>query len=580
MPRAYTLTPELVAAHAGGPVVCLEPGAIGRSHRAFSRRPGADRNRSARAELAALRGEFYAEPGPVGRVDPEPQTDVTLVRIDGAIKQHAGSAEPSGSWIDGHDAIYERLAAAFEIGDAVLCIDSPGGACAGGPENIRRAQEMKAKHGRRCTVHTEALCASGGLWWALAIGDAFYVSRDGRAGSIGARNTIGSIVGALIKDGIDLEIIEDPDGKACGDPTRPIDDEARARAQAEVTAAADMFRAAVCESAIGKRHGLTPDALKAMRGKIYQGEAAVAAGLADGVATLEDVLTEALAMAGEGATAMPEPDDKDEKDKDGDEPEEEAMTCGTCGDKPVGKGRFCAGCGAKMPGDDEPPQSDRPGAAMPPKDESKATAAHYASLSIPALRAAAIGMHRTLDAVARHVGAKAHGEILGCVEAVAKDAANAARYRNERNAATAKADAKERIEILMALSAADPKNHPRGNLLVDVVEGGKIVGVRPAKLWSDGPEGRTLANLRGYSRTVLSSAPAQEPNPYDRAPADADPKAANAQANEPTAGEIEAAKRDPAVIIAASTTPGAKLDDLARNHVIASRAARRATVPA
>jgi ClpP class serine protease len=530
--------------------------------------------------LAALRGEFYAEPGPVGRIEPEPKADVTLVRIDGVIKQHAGSEGPSGSYVDGQDAICERLSAAFEMGDAVLCIDSPGGAVAGGPENIRRVQEMKAKHGRRCTVHTEALCASMALWWALAIGDAFYVSRDGRAGSIGARGALGSIVGALAKEGIDVEIIEDPDGKACGAPERPIDEEARARAQAEVTAAADMFRAAVCESAVGKRHGLTPDALKAMRGKIYQGEAAVAAGLADGVATLEDVLTEALAMAGEGATAMPEPDEKKDPEKNDDEPEEEAMTCGTCGDKPVGKGRFCAGCGAKMPGDDGAPDSDRPGAAPPMKDEGKATAAHYAGLSLPALRAAAITMHRTLDAVSRHVGAKAHGEILGCVEAVAKDAANAARYRTERNAASARADERERIDILMSLAAADPKGHPRGNLLVDVVQDGKIVGVKPAKLWGDGPEGRTLQNLRGYSRTVLSAAPAQEQNPYDRPPPDADPKAATAQAGEPTPGEIEAAKRDPAVLIAAQTTPGANLDALARQHVLVSRAARRAQVPA
>jgi ClpP class serine protease len=519
-----------------------------------------------------------------------------IVRIDGPIEQYAGQHDPSSSWVDGHNTICERFCAAFEVGDVVCIGDSPGGAVAGLPEHVRRAQEAKAKHGRRCIGFTEAGAFSACLWWMMALCDEIYVSADGRLGSVGARGMLGSIAGSLAKDGIVIEIVEDPDGKAAGAPERPIDDEARARAQRDVTAAADMFRAAVCASAVGSRSGLTPDLLKAMRGDTFQGVAAVEAGLADGVSTLESVLDDALATAGQGVTAMDPDQDKegggggDDMPKDGAAADDKPM-CEHCKMALDPKDAYCSKCGTPTvppkkddEDDDKGPDSSARGAALAARMVANrapiAPAARISgSMSIPALRSALAAATSTLDAVARLVGAKSHGEIVGAVEATAKDAKNAIRYRRERDEQRAAAEKRERIEILQSLAAADPKGHPRGRLLVDIVEGDKIVGVKPAKLWDDGPEGRTLANLRGYSRTVLDAMPAAERNPYDAPPTEPDQKIATAS-GEPTPGEIEAAKRDPAVVLAAQTTPGANLDALARNHVLASRAARRAQVSA
>jgi ClpP class serine protease len=554
--------------------------------------------------LAELRGDI-APPdqfGPYQATPPAPRTDVMIVRINGPIEQYAGQHDPSSSWVDGHDTICERFAIALETGDVVCIGDSPGGAVAGLPEHVRRAQEAKAKHGRRCIGFTEAGAFSACLWWMMALCDEIYVSADGRLGSVGARGMLGSIAGSLAKDGIVIEIVEDPDGKAAGAPERPIDDEARARAQRDVTAAADMFRAAVCASAVGMRAGLTPDLLKAMRGDTFQGVAAVDAGFADDVSTLEAVLDYALATAGEGAEEMTikaraeggEPEPGKEGGDGGPETPEgaeaEKPMCSRCSMALDPKDAFCSKCGEptvppkKNEDDENPPDSSARGAALAARMAAThapiAPAARLSgSMSIPALRSALAAATSTLDAVARLVGAKSHGEIVGAVEATAKDAKNAIRYRRERDEQRASAEKRERVEILQSLAAADPKGHPRGRLLVDIVEGDKIVGVKPAKLWDDGPEGRTLANLRGYSRTVLDAMPAAERNPFDAPPIEPDQKNATA-GGEPTPGEIEAAKRDPAVVLAFQTTPGAKIDDLARTHVIASRAARRAQVSA
>lgn len=304
-------------------------------------------------------------------------------------------------------------------------------------------------------------------------------------------------------------------------------------------------------------------------------------------------MMDALATAGAGAETMPDPT---EEPKDKPEGEDDSMpegsACMHCKMQLDPKDAYCSKCGTPTvppkdePKDDESPDSSARGAALAAKMSAAraplapvAAADRFGANSVPALRSALATATATLDSVARLVGAKTHGEILGAVEATAKDARNAIRYRSERDKEREAAAERERIDILMALSAKDPNGHPRGKLLVDVVVDGKVTGVKPAELWGDGPKGRTLENLRGYSRTVLEAV-ADEPNPYDAPAANPSGDAAGANPNEPSVGEIEAAKRDPAVIIAARTTPGAKLDDLARNHVLANRAVRRATVSA
>lgn len=181
---------------------------------------------------------------------------------------------------------------------------------------------------------------------------------------------------------------------------------------------------------------------------------------------------------------------------------------------------------AAEPEDEEPapPSSKRP--APPPAAKGpKASLAHLAGLpetsSDVAIRTEITRRVMVYEHAARITSASDPAQIIGHLDAMERDAAEVGRLRTERDAAVRKANAQERMDLLTKLEAAGV--HPRGELFVDVIEGGKIVGRRAAKLWGPGPEGRSLLNLRGYVAAKLSNA---APTAAKRSPFEPDPKLA------------------------------------------------------
>jgi hypothetical protein len=180
------------------------------------------------------------------------------------------------------------------------------------------------------------------------------------------------------------------------------------------------------------------------------------------------------------------------------------------------------------PEDEEPapPSSKRP--APPPAAKGpKASLAHLAGLpetsSDVAIRTEITRRVTVYEHAARLTNASDPAQIIGHLDAIVRDAAEVGRLRTERDAAVRKANAQERMDLLTKLEAMGGPGHTRGDLFVDIVEGGKIVGRRPAKLWGPGGEGRSLANLRGYVAAKLSNA---APTTAKRSPFEPDPKLA------------------------------------------------------
>ena len=185
---------------------------------------------------------------------------------------------------------------------------------------------------------------------------------------------------------------------------------------------------------------------------------------------------------------------------------------------------------AEEPADPEkpsPPMPAKPKAA-PPAMGPKASASIasllglHASASAPAIKSAILPLVALAQHAVKLTGVRDASEAVGALSALAADAAEVGTLRTKLATAQSAANARERLDLLKQLAASGA--HPRGELLEDVVEGDRVVGVRPAKLWGPGPEGRTLANLRGYVRTKLASmtttasdvAPtaAAKPSPY------------------------------------------------------------------
>lgn len=300
-PLTYCLSPKLLSAHAGASVLCLSPGALGQTFRLHATRPGPALNR--RPYRAAGGGVEWRADLPSGAHHAVKPVEASLVRVDisGPLEQRAGYHDPCAGWTDGHDAIADRLCAAFAEGDVLLVIDSPGGAAAGTQQHVERAQRAKAKHGRRVTVFGDEMIASGGAWWGLALGDELFLPTQGRIGSIGARGGHLDVSEAMAKDGLKMTYFADPPDKIAFAMEMPLSAEASRRGNRDVRIIADAFRAGVCAGPVGLRYGLTPERLIELGADMLTGQAAVDFGLADGVESLEAVTAHALTMTSASA---------------------------------------------------------------------------------------------------------------------------------------------------------------------------------------------------------------------------------------------------------------------------------------
>jgi len=265
---------------------------MGRTYRLHASRPGPERNRR------IVRADIGADlPSGAAHVIAPVAPLLTRVDISGPLEQRAGYHDPCSGWTDGHDAIAERLCAAFASGDVLLVVDSPGGAAAGLQQAAARALKAKLHHGRRVTVYADEMIGSAAEWWTSVLGDELFLPEAGQVGSIGARGGHESIAGLLEKEGRAITYFTWPnDGKIAFAPELPLDEIGKARGTRDVSIAGEAFCAAVCGGAIGLRYKLDRDAVIALGADMLTGANAVGV-LADGVATFEEVTAYALSLA-------------------------------------------------------------------------------------------------------------------------------------------------------------------------------------------------------------------------------------------------------------------------------------------
>jgi ClpP class serine protease len=264
--RSVPLTSRLVAQHAPNRPLCLAPMALGGG-----------------VSLAA------EDPG----TKPDGAGDVAIVAILGPLAQRA-QIGLCDAYLDGYDAITARVSAALEtvgVSAVLLVIDSPGGDVAGLEEAITRIKTKREAPAIRKPIfaYVDELCASAAYWLASGICDGgIFVPPSGAVGSIGAMAVHVDESGALAQAGIKPTIIASPAGKAATNGYEPLSKTGRARIQELVSATSDRFVAAVA-----KARDLKPAAVAALNADMRTGADAVRAGLADGVAALEQVLERA-----------------------------------------------------------------------------------------------------------------------------------------------------------------------------------------------------------------------------------------------------------------------------------------------
>ncbi len=249
-------------------------------------RPKLDVILSVLAPRLGLDGTLPQAALPVSRPALSPTPGIAILPIHGSLVRRTLGMEAESGLLS-YQAIQVGLAAALAdpgVAGILLDVDSPGGE-AGGVFDLADQIAAAARVKPIWAVANESAFSAA---YALAsAASRLVLTRTAGVGSVGVIAMHIDQSGLDAKAGLQYTPIVAGAHKNDLSPHSAITDEARAMLQAEVDRLYGIFIDTVAS------HGrLTADALRATEAGLYFGEAAVAAGLADAVATFDDTLAE------------------------------------------------------------------------------------------------------------------------------------------------------------------------------------------------------------------------------------------------------------------------------------------------
>lgn len=249
-------------------------------------RPKLDVILSVLAPRLGLDGTLPQAALPSPRPVASPTPGIAILPIHGSLVRRTLGMEAESGLLS-YQAIQSGLAAALadpNVAGILLDVDSPGGE-AGGVFDLADRIAAAAKVKPIWAIANESAFSAA---YALAsAASRLVVTRTSGIGSVGVIAMHIDQSGMDAKAGLQYTPIVAGAHKNDLSPHTAITDEARAMLQAEVDRLYGLFIDTVAS------HGrLTADALRATEAGLYFGDAAVAAGLADAVATFDDTLAE------------------------------------------------------------------------------------------------------------------------------------------------------------------------------------------------------------------------------------------------------------------------------------------------
>ncbi|SHF02195.1 signal peptide peptidase SppA [Kaistia soli DSM 19436] len=214
------------------------------------------------------------------------QGSVAILPLRGVIANRMSMMDDisGGTSSEGFGRLFQAAVRDGSTKAIVIDVDSPGGAVSGSDE---LASLIYSARGQKPIIaHVNATAASAAYWIASAA-DEVVVTPSGSVGSIGVFGVHNDVSGALTAQGVKKTLVSAGKFKTAGNPYEPLDEETRARMQARVDTAYEMF-----VRTVARNRGV---ALNSVRNGFGQGdmvdaEPAVAEGMADRVGTLEETL--------------------------------------------------------------------------------------------------------------------------------------------------------------------------------------------------------------------------------------------------------------------------------------------------
>jgi len=220
---------------------------------------------------------------------------VAVVPISGVIgKDHSYWVDVSAEALG---AMVARLMGDTDIGAIVFDIDSPGGYVFGVPE---LSAELRGWRGTKPMYSVASGMMASAAYWIGSATDKVFVSPSSLTGSIGVWCAHIDVSKALDEIGYKVTLISAGKYKVEGNPYEPLDEEAHEAMLAEVQSYYDQFVADVAKQR-NRRETTVRSGFG--EGRVLPADCAVDEHLADGVATLQQVVGALLPKKTSGRSA-------------------------------------------------------------------------------------------------------------------------------------------------------------------------------------------------------------------------------------------------------------------------------------
>jgi signal peptide peptidase SppA len=236
------------------------------------------------AEIQARLGGVSREAGPSGQGG-----KIAVLNLFGTITQRASAFQEfsGGTSCEAFGKAFREALHSADVSAIVIQVDSPGGQVPGVPE---LAEEIYQARGQKPIIaFANPTMASAAYWIASAADEIVAAPSAGTIGSLGVLTIHTDVSEQEAREGVRRTIIQSVPYKAAGNPYEPLSEETRGEFQHRVDSIHRTFMAAVA-----KHRGIPASRVQADygQGRVYLADEAVAHGLADRVATLDELLTE------------------------------------------------------------------------------------------------------------------------------------------------------------------------------------------------------------------------------------------------------------------------------------------------
>lgn len=230
--------------------------------------------------------EVQARIGAPQKVEPRLAGSTAVIPLHGVIAQRANvmTEVSGGTSTERFGATFREFLADPKVSGIVIDIDSPGGSVFGISE---LASEIRKARGRKPIVAVANSMAASAAYWIGSQADELVVTPGALVGSIGVISVHTDVSRAEDMNGYKTTLVTAGKYKAEGNEFEPLGDEARAEIQSRVDAYYGMF---VKDVATGRNVSPKTVTESYGQGRVVTADRAVQLGMANRVATLDQVL--------------------------------------------------------------------------------------------------------------------------------------------------------------------------------------------------------------------------------------------------------------------------------------------------